>query len=270
MDKNLSFIEADVESTDDSVRSKSKFELFSFVYLIANVIVSWLDEKDLVYFVKLYVYNLSLSEDSWFKWLQNVDHEILILDIIPSVKAIINSNLFTFTRGLFWEIKELTEVFNEAFEKEVTINLTLDRCRELLKKFVIFVGAHSLVSVINPSVIEVLLDFELEIVGDRPTWVESFNETEPLRQVFTVVRIRVQILDGNEDLNEVTHDVWKDCNTNKQNKSANRSFIVTPRMIISEADCGQSCKGIVSDNDHSLMGTFLIQAKPGDETIVEV
>lgn len=44
MDEDLSLIEADVEGSDDSVRSKPQLELFSLIYLVTDVIVSLLYE----------------------------------------------------------------------------------------------------------------------------------------------------------------------------------------------------------------------------------
>lgn len=67
MDEDLTFIEANVESSDDSVLSKSQLELFSLVYLITDVIVSLLDEQDLVDFVQLHVNDFTITKDAWLQ-----------------------------------------------------------------------------------------------------------------------------------------------------------------------------------------------------------
>ena len=67
MDEDLTLIEANVESSDDSVLSKSQLELFSLVYLITDVIVSLLDEQDLVDFVQLHVNDFTITKDAWLQ-----------------------------------------------------------------------------------------------------------------------------------------------------------------------------------------------------------
>lgn len=67
MDEDLTLIEANVESSDDSVLSKSQLELFSLVYLVTDVIVSLLDEQDLVDFVQLHVNYFTITKDAWLQ-----------------------------------------------------------------------------------------------------------------------------------------------------------------------------------------------------------
>lgn len=187
MDEDLSLIEADVEGSDYSVRSKSQLELFSLIYLITDVIVSLLNEQDLVDFVQFHINDFAISKDAWFQRLEYFDHEVLVLDVIPGIETVIDSNLLVLSSILFGEIEELSKVLDELFKQEITINLSLNCSGELIEKFLILISAYSLVFVIDPAVVEILLDLELKIIGDGSARVKSFNETEPFGQVFTII-----------------------------------------------------------------------------------
>lgn len=187
MDEDLSLIEADVEGSDYSVRSKSQLELFSLIYLITDVIVSLLNEQDLIDFVQFHINDFAISKDAWFQRLEYFDHEVLVLDVIPGIETVIDSNLLVLSSILFGEIEELSKVLDELFKQEITINLSLNCSGELIEKFLILISAYSLVFVIDPAVVEILLDLELKIIGDGSARVKSFNETEPFGQVFTII-----------------------------------------------------------------------------------
>ena len=126
VDEDLTLVKANVEGTDHCVLAKTQLELFSFVYFVSNVVFTLLDEEDFVNFIKLNVDNLSLRENSWLKRLQNVNHEVLILDIIPSVEAVVNpnSNSIILIWVLLGEVKELFEILDEGLEQEITVNLS--------------------------------------------------------------------------------------------------------------------------------------------------
>lgn len=166
MDKDLTLVEANVESSDDSVRSKSQLELFSLVYLVTDVIVSLLDEQDLVDFVQFHINNFAITEDAWLQRLENLDHEVLVLHVIPGIKTVINPNLLVLSSILLGEIKELSEMLDELFEEEVTVNLSLNCRGELIEKFLVLVSTNRLIFVVDPSVIEILLDLELQVIGN--------------------------------------------------------------------------------------------------------
>jgi len=52
-------------------------------------------------------------------------------------------------------------VLDELFEQEITINLSLNRSRELIEKFLILVSTYRLILVVDPAVVEILFDLEL-------------------------------------------------------------------------------------------------------------
>jgi hypothetical protein len=259
MDEDLTLIEANVESSDDSVLSKSQLELFSLVYLITDVIVSLLDEQDLVDFVQLHVNDFTITKDAWLQWLENLDHEVLVLHVIPGIETVINSNLLVLSSILFGEIKELSEVLDELFEQEITINLTLNRSGELIEKFLVLVSTYRLILVVDPAVVEILFDLELKIIRDGSAWVESFDESEPLWQVFAIIGVRIQILNGDQNLDEVSHDVREDGDSYKQNESTHASLCVTFGMIVTKTYGWKSGKSIVSHYNGILLISFFLK-----------
>lgn len=131
----------------------------------------------------------------------------MVLDVIPGIEAIIDSNLLVLSCILFGEIEELSEVLDEFFEEEVTVNLSLNCSGELIEKFLVLISAYGLILVVDPAVVEILLDLELKIIRDGSARVESFDESEPLRQIFAIIRVCIKILNRNENLNKVTHDI---------------------------------------------------------------
>lgn len=63
--------------------------------------------------------------------------------------------------NIHWEIKELSEADQEYTKQEITIYLSLHMTRKLLNQLLVFFGADSLVLIVDPSVVEVLLDLVL-------------------------------------------------------------------------------------------------------------
>ena len=67
MDKDLTLIKADVESSDDCVLTKSELELFGLVDLISDIVFSLFDKKNFINFIQFNVNNFFLGENSWLK-----------------------------------------------------------------------------------------------------------------------------------------------------------------------------------------------------------
>lgn len=67
VDEDLTLVEADVESTDHCVLTKSKLELFGLVDLVSNVVLSLFDKKNFIDLVKLNIDDFFLGENSWLE-----------------------------------------------------------------------------------------------------------------------------------------------------------------------------------------------------------
>lgn len=67
MDKDLTLIKADVESSNDCVLTKPKLELFGLVDLISDIIFSLFDKKNFINLIQFNVNNFFLGENSWLK-----------------------------------------------------------------------------------------------------------------------------------------------------------------------------------------------------------
>ena len=129
MNKDLSLVEADVEGANHRVLSHSQLELLRLVHFVPDVVLSFFDEQDLIDFIKLVVNGFLCQKLSRLKYFQNFNHKVLVLNIIPSVKTIVNSHicrLLSFVRVILGEIEELLEVFNESLEQKVLVNVFLD------------------------------------------------------------------------------------------------------------------------------------------------
>lgn len=84
----------------------------------------------------------------------------MVLDIIPGVEAVVDPNLLILSSVLFGEVEELFEVLDELFEEEITVNLSLNCCWELIEKLLVLISAYRLVLVVDPSVVKVLFDLK--------------------------------------------------------------------------------------------------------------
>jgi len=158
VDEDLSLVEANVEGANDGVLAHSQLELLCLIDLIADVILSFLNEEDLVNFIELVIDRFLGQEESGLKHFEDLDHEILILNVVPSVETVVNTDicrLFRLVLVVFGKVKELLKVLDERPEKEVLINVLLDLRWQLLKKLDIFFCAHRLILIIGPSIVEV-------------------------------------------------------------------------------------------------------------------
>jgi hypothetical protein len=132
VDKDLSFVKTDIEGSNNCVLSKSKLEFFSFVDFVPNIVLSLFNKKNFIHLIQLNVNDFSRGENSRLKGLKDIDHKVLILNVIPSIETVVDSNRIIFVWTLFREVKEFFEVLDECFEQEMTINLSFDISRQLL------------------------------------------------------------------------------------------------------------------------------------------
>jgi len=85
VDEDLPPVEAHFEGTNHSADSKANPELLHFVYLIANVVLSLLNEQDFIHFIQLAIDRLSRTEMPRLQQLQHFDDEVLVGEIVPIV-----------------------------------------------------------------------------------------------------------------------------------------------------------------------------------------
>lgn len=155
INEDLPFIKANFEGTDDSVLAQSQSELLRFVDLISNVIVTMLNEKDLVHFVKLVMNGFPRRELHRLKLLQHFNHKVLIVHVVPRIVCVRYVRV-----GLLLELKEFLEVPDEDLEQEFAVQLLLHIWWQFIKDLEVSLGANGDVLVILPPVCEVLLDFD--------------------------------------------------------------------------------------------------------------
>lgn len=134
VDEDLSLVEANIESSDDSSSTHSHFKPFLFVDFISNIIFSLLDKQYFIYFIQLNINHFLLLKDPWFQTFQNFNHKVLIHNVVPLVISMFNFSftLFPiFILNIHWKIKELPKAYEENTEKKITVNFSLNMAWKL-------------------------------------------------------------------------------------------------------------------------------------------
>ena len=83
VDEVASLVIASHESSDDCLSWTSHFQMDGLVDFITDVVVALFDEDNFVNIIKLLEDECASSILDWFKSLQNIDHEVLILKVVP-------------------------------------------------------------------------------------------------------------------------------------------------------------------------------------------
>lgn len=123
-----------------------------------------------------------------------------------------------------------------------------------------------MIFIIDPSVVKILFNFKFEIDRNRSTWIESFDKSKPFWKILSVIEISIQILDRDQNLNEISHDIGEDGYTYEQNNCTNSSLSITSWMIITKSDSWQSCKGKVRYNEHIFESWVILQLEVVNES----
>ena len=93
--------------------------------------------------------------------------------IIPGIEAIINSHSINFSifgvLVFLRKVEKLSKVLDKRSKQEITVNLSLNSCWKLIKKFLIFLSTHSLILIINPPIIKILFNLLFKINNNRST-----------------------------------------------------------------------------------------------------
>ena len=107
---------------------------------------------------------------------------------------------------------------------------------KLIKKLLLFRIVNCLVSIFSPLVGEELIDDLLNALFDRMSTVESLEKQVELLQVLIVIQVSIDSLKLVKNINEDTHDVGEDCNSEQKNHCATQSLRVTSWIVISKSD----------------------------------
>ena len=120
VDKQLSLVVRRFINTKHSSFMKFLFQTNSLIDFIPDTILSLLDKMNLIYVIQLVVdESLGFIVD-WFKHLEHVFHEFVVLFVVPVKKAM----AFMFTRILNFKIT--IEANQKCFKQEISIDLELN------------------------------------------------------------------------------------------------------------------------------------------------
>lgn len=73
-----------------------------------------------------------------------------------------------------------------------------------------------------------------------------------------------------DDVNKVSHDIWKHSNSNKKNKCANKSLNIASWIVISESDSGKWRECKIKDNDNIHHMAIMIKLIGWYESLVPI
>mgnify|MGYP007038730579 CR=1 FL=1 len=88
IDEHRPFIERTLISSDHIRIFKPEHILFNSINFISDLISAVIKKQNFILLVKLIYKDLVWIFTPWFKGLQNVDHEVLVFEIVPWVKSV--------------------------------------------------------------------------------------------------------------------------------------------------------------------------------------
>ena len=213
IDEQGASIETSLISAYHSLARVANFVLDFLVHFVADIIKTLLDENNLVDIIKLCEDDVLVFESDRVELLQKLDHEVLVLKVVPGVERVLVG------ARKVRDAKVPSELLQEADEHEMSVNLTLDFTWKLLEKSVVFRLGYSLVVVVLPSVVEVVLDPLFHLDVDVLAFVELLDQSEELRQIVSVVKATANSFRLVQDLDEVAHNVRKDSHAEQKDES---------------------------------------------------
>tara|TARA_B110000285_G_C15052746_1_gene577891 strand:- start:241 stop:819 length:579 start_codon:yes stop_codon:yes gene_type:complete len=125
VNKKTSFIKASFEPTNHCLSWISHFKVDLLIDFITNVIETVFHENNLINIIKLCEEESRFVVVNRFKLLQNLDHELLVLEIGPSI---VTMSMFAL---VVWNTEVSSKVLKETFKQEVSIDGPLDLNRKL-------------------------------------------------------------------------------------------------------------------------------------------
>ena len=167
-----SLIKASVEASNDCLSWVSHFQMNSFIDFVTDIIKALFNENNFIHIIKLLENKGTSSILNWLKSLQNINHEVLILKVVPRIKTMFSTSM------LVWNIEEPLEIIEESHEKEIRVNHSSDVNWKLIKQTLIFFFRDALVLIVAPSVIKEVFYLHFQIKLDILTLVKLLDETK--------------------------------------------------------------------------------------------
>ena len=122
VNKYLTFIEADFESTNNCFAVETESELLGLVNFVSDIIVTRIDKEYLVDFIEFVMDGLPSWNLNRFQLFQHLYHEVLVVHVIPGVVSVFNICLNRF----LLKLKELPELLNKVLKQKFAVKLLLN------------------------------------------------------------------------------------------------------------------------------------------------
>jgi hypothetical protein len=185
VDKQRAAVETGLVGAYHCLAWVTDLEINLLVHLVADIVLTFLDEDDLVNVVQLRENKEVLLDLDWIQMLQELNHKVLILDIGPGVETVF---ILATQVG---DAEVLSKVLQEPKEHEVFVDVALDLARQLLEQGDVLWLRDGLVMVILPSVIKVLLNAFLHPDVDVLALVKLLDQAKKFGEVVSIVEASV-------------------------------------------------------------------------------
>jgi len=224
VNKKTPFIKTSFKTTNHCLSRISHFKMNLLIDFISNIVEPVLYENNLVNVIQFRKEKRCLVIVHWLQILQNFDHELLVLEISPSV---ITVSIWTL---VIWNAEVPPEVLKESFEQEVCINSSLDFDGKLFDNFSVCISWDWLVFVVTPSVIEeffhVVFHFELNTLA----LVKLLKKAKEFWEVVSIIKFLVHWQERIRNLNEIAHYDRENRNSKQKHKSRQYPLIAIEWM----------------------------------------
>ena len=120
VDEQRATIEASLVGPNHGLAGVPDLVLDLLIDLISDVIKTLFDEDDFVDVIKLCEDNVLVPETDWVKLLQELNHKVLVLEVVPGIEGILVG------AGEVGDAEVPPEFLEKADEHEMSVNLALD------------------------------------------------------------------------------------------------------------------------------------------------
>ena len=111
------------------------------------------------------------------------------------------------------------------------------------------------------------LNLILELQRDHFLSIEVFHCAEELRQIVTIANVFVELLELWKDIDEISHNVRENCNSEKQDEGSYKSLNVASWVEVSKAHCREGGECEVRAYNQTLKIVFVLHSKVAKEQV---
>ena len=170
--------------------------------------------------------------------MEHLYHELRVLCILPTINVGVEIWPLNTLHVLFLHPEVYLKEVDEVGKEEAPIDVRLNMIGQLSHETYIDLRFDGIVLVVCPVILKIAFKALGHLFGEWAATVEVSKETEPFRQVLTVLIVSCNILQVHKDIDELAHDVGETGDTNQKNESGHNSFDLALWVIITKTDSG--------------------------------